>query len=166
CARRTAVAARARQGFAGGRVVASNALAARLVVCACRAPRLECPHHAVRVEALRGEIAIQLLELTVVGDRRARSKTFVQRRLDQRVLVDGRKRILDRAVRGARRDAGALELHLHAKLAAAATCRLVSRDRLRHASVVYRALRTQPRDRRIDGALVVSAASEALTYLE
>src|SRR5579871_3891972 len=125
----------------------------------------ERPHHALAVEALTDEVAVQPLELAVVRDPLPPTQPLGQRRLEQRLVVDPVEDGLDRLLRERFRDAGALDLHPHAQLPAPLDRGLRARDRLGDARVVQRALVAQPRHRGVDRVSVVSFARQALAHL-
>src|SRR3954464_10372599 len=85
-------------------------------------------HHAVRLESLPNQVAEQPLELAVVGDRLAAAQPLVQRRFQQRRVIDVAEHVVDRGLRGFPGDPGPLDLHAHADLAALADASLGPRD--------------------------------------
>ena len=128
--------------------------------------RRESVQHPIGVESLADEIAIQPLEFAVVGDRLPSAEPLRQRRVEQGVVVDAVEHLIGGALRGRFRDAGALDLHPHAHLAALAHGGLGARDRFGDARVVDGAFLEQAGHGVVDGVGFVALAGEPLTDLQ
>src|SRR5205814_3299197 len=131
----------------------------RLIVCVLcnplcprpRPPSARQLHDFVGLESLRGEKAVQTLELAIVRDRFASMQTLLQRRVDQRIVVDGVEDLVDGTLGDRLVDAGALNLHLHAEFAPATDARLSARNGGCNSRIVDGALLAQSRNRSVDG---------------
>jgi hypothetical protein len=125
----------------------------------------ERPHYTVGLESLRDQIAVQLLELSVVGNAGVRTKTSGKSGFDQDLIVDAAEDLVDGASRGRRGDAGVFDLPPHAQPPASLDGRLGSRDGFRDTRVVDGALVLQAPDGRVDGFGLVATTGETLTDL-
>ena len=82
----------------------------------------------VGLETLTDEVAVQPVELAIVGNCLSMPETFCERRLEQHVSVDRAEDLVHRLPCGRRADAGAFDLSLHAQPASLANGRLAARD--------------------------------------
>src|SRR5689334_19538932 len=102
---------------------ATKKVTVRLIICVLRYPLCPCipaasPQHLhdlFRFKSLCGEKAVQTLELAIVRDRFASAQALLQRRVDQRLLIDGVEDLVDGTFGDGLVDASALNLQLHAQ---------------------------------------------------
>src|SRR5437879_13914383 len=99
--------------------------------------------HSIGLETLADQVSIQPLKLAVVRDRRPAAQTLGEGGVEQRIRIDRAEHLVDGAPGDGSGDSSALDLPFDAKLAAAANRGLRSRDRLRHARILERALLTK-----------------------
>src|SRR6266508_5921807 len=74
-------------------------------------------HDAVRFESLAGQVAIEPLKLPVVRNRLAVAQPLLQRRFEQRIVVDRIEHFVHGAFCHGLRDTGTFDLHPDAHLA-------------------------------------------------
>ena len=92
-------------------------------------------------------------------------QALLQRRVDQRLVVDGVENLVDGTLGDRLVDAGALNLHLHAEFAPATDARLSARNGGCNSRIVDGALLAQSRNRSVDGIRLVASAREPLANL-
>src|SRR5262249_50925828 len=119
----------------------------------------------VVLEALRRQESVEPLKLSIVRNGLAAAQALLQRRLDQRVVVDDAKHLVQGTPGDVLAEAGALNLHPHAQPAAPPHRGFGACDGFGHAHVVDGALLAQARDRVVDRVRVVLFAREALAHL-
>ena len=122
-------------------------------------------HHALRLESLSHQIAVQTLELAIVGDGVAAAQAFGQRRLDERVTVRGTADLVDDPFGDRSGDAGAFNLQAHAQPASAPDRCFRARNRFGHARVVDGALLAEAVDGAVDVLGGMAATGEAVADL-
>ena len=120
---------------------------------------------SVAFEALTEEKPKQPLKFLLIGDAIAAAQTFVECCGEQRVGIELTVDVLDRAVRGRRRDAGALDAAVDPEPAATVQGHFGARDGFSDPYIVNRALRFEAGNRDVDVFRKMSPADQALTDL-
>ena len=117
------------------------------------------------LKTLADQETIEPLKLPVVGNLIALPQPFLQRRFDQRIVVDAVEHGVDRGFCDVLRDPGAFDLHPHAQLATALQRCLGAGDRFGHTGVVDRAFAAQSGDGIVDRARVVALVGKPVADL-
>src|SRR5207244_7249530 len=131
-----------------------------------RTSGVERVQHAVGIESLAEQVAIQPVELTIVRDRVTTPQPFPQRKIEERFVIDAVEHLVNGALRGVFRDAGAFDLHPDAQLSTPLARGCSSRNRLGDARIVDRAFLPQGGDRRVYRVGLVALAREPLPHLQ
>jgi hypothetical protein len=104
----------------------------------------------IGLEALSHQVAIETLELTVVGDTVPAMQPLLESGCQKRVWIEICERLVDGLRRNARRDSCGLDLLPNTKLPATTNGRLPAGDQRRHAQVVDAAIGFQARNGDLD----------------